>query len=896
MSAQLIKLLVGVSGAMLGGYLTLYLIDFASAPSVDPNKVVTTQQPVDTPEETTEPMKGVVISEGGDVSSNDSDMAGLEAEEEDEDAWEGAPDEGTGLVERDPDSYMPKQQTPAELKDIKEADIPVDPAQQVIPGVCSAARNNSIERNTKKLAAAYEKMEKKGDGLTNYVKEDYGSGQWKKPDAIYKELLERIMSKLGKCDEEAVWAFLADPANRLDLARISLIRKVGYEGIRKVAESDSGGTMLMDLTSDLDWMTGVMFSGPTDRLGQGLQYLAAIYTNFSEDMKDPTVRRIAATTAMEFARERYSEKDMLARFTYYHSSYADGKLNVIFDKLQYWDTRIVTGCRDPHGWGSPQSLAWQRDNVRLPVEGYLGACTQLVYRLRNVAGDSVFSADYLGPILKYTNNTTAWAHREIGGVCGACSHYGAYGALAAGIPAMAMGEPGHCAYAVRVGDEWKKSFSIYWQHGMHKTFWGLHDWDFLILMQDLYSDRYKTLVSDQLVALGELLASRRMTKSAIECFDAAVVAQPLNWPAWVAHAGYLKQKAPKNKEKWKEMHDRVVETLGEKFHNCAANMLSRYVYPHLLPLEPNRRARNKMFDAFFKQCKDFGTNRWDVAPLLNSHMAGCPDSKEQIAYMKEALKTLMDKPDYSGSVLAWGLDYIASLPGTDAENEALQEEFSELIIKTLSRARATKKTIDATWGALGEAIYTAGKNKDKRTFQAIGKLALRKCKKMFPKNKFKFRGFPGRIVSAKGLILSSTTPTEAQIAQACLHWGVLQKTGGNIPCKFEGEGACMRIELESNAQLSGVVCLFGEAARNDRPFHIAVSDDGNNWENVRAGCEVAGAVLRCDLRKVAPCARFVRLTREGDKWESSIVGFYVYGKLLKEKKEDKKDGKSDNKK
>jgi hypothetical protein len=117
----------------------------------------------------------------------------------------------------------------------------------------------------------------------------------------------------------------------------------------------------------------------------------------------------------------------------------------------------------------------------------------------------------------------------------------------------------------------------------------------------------------------------------------------------------------------------------------------------------------------------------------------------------------------------------------------------------------------------------------------------------------------------------------------CLHWAVLQKTGGNIPAKFEGSSG-MTIELESNSQLSGLVCLFGENARRDRDFKVEVSDDGQNWEPVRAKCEISGAVIRCDLRDAAPCARFVRLLREGDKWESSVVGFYVYGKLLKEKK------------
>ncbi len=892
MSTNLVKLLSFVLSAMVGGYLASWVYEIATAPPAQKAPVATVTTPDnntpvedDTVEDST-PVQGVIIDEGGDVSANDSDMASMDVDEEDESAWEGT-DDGSGLVERDPDSFMPKEQPPAPLKEIAEADIPLLPGQDVVPGVCTSARNGSIERNTKKLVSAYDKLEKKEGGKTGFRSEDFAPDAWKQPDIIYKDLLERVLGKIGDGKEEAIWAFLAEPANRLDLARITLIRKVGYEGIRKVAEQKMGSALLFELSSDLDWINGVVFSGPTDRLGQGLIYLAKIYSLYSEDMQDPVTRRIAATTATEFARERYSEKDMLARFAYYFSSYQAGKLNILFNDLAYWETRLVTGCKEPGGWGSPQSLAWQRDNVRLPVEGYLGASGQLVYRLRNVAGDSVFSGDYLGPILNYTKNTTAWAHREIGGVCGACSHYGAYGALASGLPAMTMGEPGHCAYVVRVGTEWRKGYSIYWQHGMHKTFWGMHDWDFLILMQDLYTERNKTMVSDELVALAELLASRRMMKSAIECFDAAVVSQPLNWPAWVAYASYLKQKAPQNKEKWKEMHDRVVETMAVKFHNCAATLLSRYVYPHLLPLEPNRRERNKMFAAFFKKCKTFGTNRWDIAPLLTAHMSGCPNPEEQLAYMKEALNTLMDKPDYSGAVLAWGLDFIASVPGSDAENEKLQEEFSELVVKTMSRARTTKKTIDATWGALGEAIYTAATNGDKRTFQAIGKLASRKCKKMFPKNKFKFRAFPGKIVSAKGIIRTATTLSPGQMPHCCLHWAVLQKTGGNIPAKFEGNSG-MTLELEDNSQLSGLVCLFGENARRDRDFKVEVSDDGQNWDPVRAKCEISGAVIRCDLRDAAPCARFVRLLREGDKWESSVVGFYVYGKLLKEKKSDKK--------
>lgn len=899
MNARLLNLLGGVILAIAAGFFTMPLVELLRSPDEPaPQLMAKTKTEADS-SSGQQSVQGLVVNEGTIEGNTSFDSeGGVEATEQDDDAW--GDDSGDGLVERDVNSYMIADEPVAELKTIVEEEVPEDPAQQVVPGVCDAARNSALARQGKKLAETYEKQEKKKKGITGFTSEDYPGDMWKKPEVIYKELCDRVMEKVGSGTDEAIYAFLADPANRLDLARLTLIRQAGFDGIRKVASQKMGGTLLFHLTSDLDWMTGLMYSGPTDRMDKALSYMAVIYSRYSEDMATPIARRVAATTAIEFAREGWPEKDMLERFAYYFGSYQAGRLNIIFDSLQYWETRLVTGCKEFTGWGSPRSLAWQRDNVRLPAEGYLGASGQLIYRLRNVAGDSVFSADYLLPILKYTNNTTAWAHREIGGVCGACSHYGAYGALAAGIPAMTMGEPGHCAYTVRVGNDWRQGYSIYWQHSMHKTFWGLHDWDFLILMQDLYTDRYATLASDQLLALAELFASRKMMKNAFNCYDAAVTAQPLNWPAWVAYASYLKQKNADNKGKWREMHDRAINTLAVKFHNAAATLLTRYIYPHLLPLVPDRKERNKMYAAFFNQCDTFGTNRWDVAPLLTAQIAGCTTPADQLAYMKDSLRMLMAKPDYSGVVLSWGLDYIASLPGTDAENEKLQEEFSELIVSAMGRARTSKKNIDATWSALSEALYTAECNGDKRTFQAIGKLAMRKCKKKFPKNKFKFRAFPGKVVSAKGIMHTVATITPGQMKDCCLHWGVLQKTGGSIPAKFEGRGGGMWVELEDTCLVNGVVCILNVNAKNDRPFLIEVSEDGQNWSPTRAKISVSGAMIRADLRDDKACARFVRLLRDGDTWgqgvgqDIHVVGFYVYGKPLKGAKADAKSDKKEN--
>ena len=892
MSQNLIKLLLGVFASMLLGYLLRPCYNMIAPAPVAP---IATEQPTLQPDVVQEPEADIlndadekvpVVVHTGDTREefvaeelDDEDALGYDDEEEDDDS--ASDDGGDWTVARDSDSFVPEKTPPTALKPIKEANVQVDPKEEVVPIACNNARNRAYKRQADNLVGKYERAEKKRKNGVGYSDKKYTAEQWSRPDVIYRELLTSTLPDLAR--QKKLWAALESPEKQLDLARLTLIRKVGYEGIEKVTQMKMGIPMLVALTSDLDWMQGLLYSGPTDKLGKALCYLAVIYEKYVEQMSTPHARRIATTTALEFAREGWSEQDMLARFEYYYKSFEEGKLNVVFNTLRYWETRIVTGCKDPSGWGSVRSLTWQRDNVRLPAEGYLGACNQLVYRLRNVAGDSVFSPDYLAPILEHTNHTTAWAHREIGGVCGACSHYGAFGALASGIPAMTMGEPGHCAYTVRVGNEWKMSYTIYWQHSMHKTFFGLYDWDFLILTQDFYSDYHRQLVSDQLLAAAELLASRKMTKSAFNCYDAAIAAQPLNWFALKSYAAYLKQKDPENKDRWKELHDKVVNNMAVKFHNAAAIFISNYVYPYLLPMVPDRNLRNKMYAAFFKKCNTFGTNRWDISPLLTAQIEGCADYKEKLAYLKDSLRTLMSKPDYAGAVLTWGLDYISKMPKGDQDAVKFHKSFSDLIVRAMGRTKADKKNADAVWSALSEAIYAASTNNDALTFQAIGKLAYRKCRKNFPKQKLKFRSFPGRVVSAKGLIRTATTLSPGQMSQCCLHWAVLQKHGGSIPAKFEGTSG-MTVTLESPSQINGVVCVFNEQVKNDRDFKLEISADGQNWEPTDAVPVISGNMVRVDVRKEKLTSGHVRLLRDGDKWESTVLGFYVYGRPAKASK------------
>ena len=843
MSARLIQLLTAS--------FLFFCVGVAIFPVLFPSKVEKTEQVV---HQHRPPVRNIKV----DDWTNDDEYV-----DDDDAKWQEEPEDKT------PDRRIAGQDD----EKFDEENVPIDPKQNVVPEARVNAEFSSALAEMRRTAEMLEKQEKE-----NYKNDEFKAEDWANPEKIYYDLADRVLKKLGKLDDSSIIRFLQSPANRLDLARITLIRKAGSQAIRSVAIRPKGKALLADLGGDLNWLSNMLYSGPTKNIDKGLCYLETLYgIAGAEEMEVPATRRIATTAALEFAREGWSENDLVSRFKYYNESWKEGKLNAHFDKLQYWETRFVTGCKQPSDgagqWGSRRNLTWHRDNVRLPMEQYLGAEGQLDYRLRNVAGDSVFSSAYLAPIWKYVNFTTGWAYREIGGVCGALSHYATFSALAAGLPASTMGEPGHCAYAMRIGNEWRAGNSIYWKKGLHKTFWGEPEWGFLILTQKLYEDRFKTMAADQMVSMADFLTARRKMKAAFNSYEISAKFQPNNWPALKRYAAYLKFKAPEDREKWQTLHDAVMDGMGKTHYHAAATMLARYVYPNLAPLVKDRVKLNRMFSSLFTHFKDWGTNRWDIAPVLDAQIATCNSDADRKSYLRESLRVLMRRPDYSGAVLTWGLGYVGKLPEGDGK---IQEEFTNMLVQAMSRTSTSKKQLDETWATLGEAIHAAAKGKERGTFQAIGKLAYRKCKKNFPKKGPQVKGFAGRVVSTTGWI--DTATTIGDMKDCCLHWGVLQRFGGTMPGKFEGK-AGLTVGLEKKCDFNGVVCVSHEKKlKNDRPFYLEVSDDGQNWQRVRPNGNIEGNMIRFDLKSSGVSGKFVRMLREGDKYEPGIAGFYVYGK------------------
>lgn len=100
------------------------------------------------------------------------------------------------------------------------------------------------------------------------------------------------------------------------------------------------------------------------------------------------------------------------------------------------------------------------EEVSLPAQGYTGACWYSPYLLNTPFGDSIHGPLYYAPFEGGWSSPAAMV-RKVGGVCGSLSNLGASAALANGVPAVTMGEPGHCAYAVLGGEgKWQPAYSL----------------------------------------------------------------------------------------------------------------------------------------------------------------------------------------------------------------------------------------------------------------------------------------------------------------------------------------------------------------------------------------------------------------------------------------------------
>lgn len=669
-------------------------------------------------------------------------------------------------------------------------------------------------------------------------------------------------------DEASLYATASTPEGRHLLAVDELNRVAGAE-VKKLDSSFDGRKFIQDLLASQDRLTDFMYSGPMDNPAKSLRILSEIWKSDPEGIKDRREQTTAAAVAITFGQDKWPEDGALERYRYFRDSRREGKLHKSFDSLEAWEKRYVVSAGSNGGWSGSggawgdDSLVWLRDNVKLPVKDYTGACWQAPYKLNNLFGDSIHGSKYYAP---FDHMIHAERVREIGGVCGSLSHYGATAARANGIPAITMGEPGHCAYAVRVArGEWTPAYSLSWQRGLHTSLWG-KTWTQLVQQEKAFDD--KNAFQRCYAHLWQARALKATNPALAEtAYAAALEAQPINYVAWTESLEFIRDVRKPTAESWEIIGKSIVAGLGE-FPETAWDVTSRIQDAALAALP---EARREGFLLRFHEgiAKQDGPVMWDYGKALDSQVKALNlDRTKELGFFEKVLTIQSTSKSWFAPTIAWGQErYNTDFGASSAYFAVLGRVFS-----TAGGSGSNEEGLKA---ALGPAILAAEKADNVSAFQSLGRAASAFTK---PAGQ-SVDPFPGDLLSSGGLLrISSTSNWDHPIN----HWGVIEAQGGSFHTDKEVRPNAV-VRLGKLGDLSGIVVLgtdYGQNGSRQMPLKVSVSEDGSTWTEVFRTTDPKGP-WRIPLQGKATRVQFVKVERDDDRKEVfHLAGIRAYGRRL----------------
>jgi hypothetical protein len=329
-------------------------------------------------------------------------------------------------------------------------------------------------------------------------------------DTLQRELGDGLMADAGQ-GESGLWKVVGSAAQRARLAQHELIRCCTAEKVAEIAKSEGGAGFLAAFLADSNWLESFLASGGAD-WPQALENLNLL-SHHGEGMDDPLYRRVATALALQWGGgSRYRLVD---RFRHIRWAHQQGLLHASFDGLNVREMRWAVPT-----YGSAQDYQFLLDDRQTTLGDYFGACWGVGYIDPNVYGDSVQTWLYITPWTHHygtgTGNRPFPAHRQVGGVCGTLSGYGSAVAQAHGVMSTTVGQPGHCAYVIRVGEDWPVGFSVTWPTSVSAPGWeGTGYSTFRRLYEPVHADRERFMNAARLAWVARLQADRAKVRTRI---------------------------------------------------------------------------------------------------------------------------------------------------------------------------------------------------------------------------------------------------------------------------------------------------------------------------------------------------------------------------------------------
>ena len=314
---------------------------------------------------------------------------------------------------------------------------------------------------------------------------------------------------------------------------LELIRTTGADVMSTFAASHpKKASFLSTFAQDSEWLELYLSCGLVPyRTDVGLDVLFRIWMKEKMDVrhKGLAVALASAWGGGETDSETHGRTqdpnrfNPVWRYQFFEKNAAKGLLHPNYKNLRPWELRFVTG--NPWQDWDDKSFEWALENINVPWDRYQDACWAATYTGTSKFGDSVQGGMYNLP---YSDLSQAETCHRNGGVCGAMSHLGCVAAQAHGIPAYTVGQPGHCAYAVRTErGKWVGGFGGP-DGGMHNRIFGNQAPTSYLLMETVFADDAAIERAYRYSFCARALEATGDTAGAVAMWQKALEASPLH--------------------------------------------------------------------------------------------------------------------------------------------------------------------------------------------------------------------------------------------------------------------------------------------------------------------------------------------------------------------------------
>lgn len=610
-----------------------------------------------------------------------------------------------------------------------------------------------------------------------------------------------------------------------------------------------------------EWQHEFWDSGPVLKPAKSLQTLYQIWDHDRQLSGHRINRQMATALALEAPRRQMKPKVVRERYDFFRTRFASGRLNSAYNGLSVFERRYLANGIQHNRLNTIECLQYLNDEVSLPVEHYRDACWYPRYRSKNPFGDSIHGRFFYRPF-EDSWGSGAEMVRNVGGVCGSLSNFGAAAAVANGIPAATMGEPGHCAFTIRVEPgKWTSAYSLSWKRTLHNAYYQ-RSWGWHILTTKAHDSREDAIASGNLRRLTLYHLDQQNSRAALDVIRAARTRYPLHWPNWKLSTDVLKQAQGGIKE-WQRLHRDVLRHLAPVSNEVAFHLLDQHIYAKVLPKGDEALAlRKKILLSYHTAFSDWGLGRWGFSHALRRQLeryGGNDEKKDQ--FMVEVFAIHAKGNTFPPIILEEQLKIIG-------EDEPRRQRYIGNISRRIQRDGESKAYRDIIEGMAAKLLPHAAQQGDRATFQFIGKLAS----EFYPPLDIQAEPFPGILLSSGGT-LRITKPGN-RWDDPIRHWGVLEPHGGFFHTNHKP--ATATVQLGNFGRLSGVVIVLRNShLRRIEGARLEVSTDGREWTAVHT-FKAHQRIHRVNLRPKEIDAGYVRVIHPNNS-ALHFQKFHVYG-------------------